>query len=227
MKTVLWRAVAATIALASCGAAAEEVISNPTGVVPYFGTQNLAIILDELGYDYETRANGTIAAVVGDLQIVLAPMACVENRGCVGLNTLAMFDGEASPQALSAFDQAYIFTSVGALSNQPLLYVSRYDIADYGIARGNVQSSLANFIFLAKKFQAEVVNAAGPTSTSGYGDDRSAAALNRRAAGAELTANSVSAALHRAALEATPELVRALATDEGGALVNKIRNVTP
>ena len=145
--------------------------------------------------------------------------------GCLGLHTLALFEGTANSQSLAAFDQKYVFTSVGALSNEAVMYLSRYDIADFGIPRGNVQSSLGNFLYIAEQFSAEVGASSQTVSLEGFADDMSASALNAAGArklGASMAAGDT-AALHRAEIAATPELVRTL-SKIGGARLNKIAN---
>ncbi|MEQ1930245.1 MAG: hypothetical protein ABL957_06890 [Parvularculaceae bacterium] len=224
-------ALALGTVFAASSASAQQTIANPAGMVKNFDVANLGAVLTDLGvaFQAQTRPDGArhILITINGLNVNLIPTACVgaNGSGCLGLHTLALFEGTANSQSLAAFDQKYVFTSVGALSNEAVMYLSRYDIADFGIPRGNVQSSLGNFLYIAEQFSAEVGASSQTVSLEGFADDMSASALNAAGArklGVSMAAGDI-AALHRAEIAATPELVRTL-SKIGGARLNKIAN---
>jgi hypothetical protein len=232
MKTI--SRVAAILAGASgfaAGAAEAKQLSNPAATIANFDVASMAPLLTEMGVAWQklTRDDGSrhILMTVEGLNIDLAPVACRSANGtnCAGLQIVALFEGHANPQTLSAFDMKYAFTSSGALSNAPIFYLSRYEIADYGVQRGNIEASLANFVYIAKRFRSEMAASGETVSKEGFADDMSASALNGAAArksGAMSPAANDLAARHRAELEGTPELVRMLSSLGGGKRLNRI-----
>lgn len=241
MKTVMRASVAAAALAFSIGAASaqtEELVSNPTGMLPNFDVVNLGPVLTDLGVVWQERqlADGRsfIAASIGSaLSFNIVPAACLGADGksnCVGMNTITLFTGGApNPQSVSAFNQKYVFTSAGMYSDGSSAFLSRYDIADYGIPRGNVASSIYTFFQLSQRFREEIANKT--VSADGYADDMSAAALNMEGGKsmgvnvAVATTDGAAASLHQASLEATPELVRRLIASDN-APRNKISNIT-
>jgi hypothetical protein len=150
------------------------------------------------------------------------------NTQCLGAQTFALNEVPAvNQQTINAFNLRYAFLSAGPLSNG--YYLSRYDIADFGIARGNVQSSVASFLSIAATATQELAGGGQTISTIGYAEDLSAGHLNEasaKAIGIEAgVANADPAAMHLREIEATPEFVKALAAS-GAAAFNKIENVS-
>ncbi len=240
MKTFLGRmAFAAAAFVAFTGAANaqnEEVIANPRGMVANFDAVNLGPLLTELGVVWQERRTSDgqafiAASIGGALNFNIVPLACLgpNNTGCVGANVVTFFTGGfANPQSVSAFNQKYVFTSAGIFADNSGAYLSRYEIADYGIPRGNIASSIGSYFALAQKFRDEI--AARTVSADGYGEDLSAGILNVRSAeaigiDARIANDGSMLAIHQAELEATPELVRKLLASEN-APRNKITNVT-
>jgi hypothetical protein len=237
MKKTVFSIVAAATAFGAAGASAQmqDPIVNPRGMVANFDAANLGTVLTELGVVWQERqlADGQrfiAASAGGNLSFNIVPAACLgpNNTGCVGAQMFAMFTGKpATAQSLAAFNASYAFTSVGALPDSSAVYISRYDIADYGIPRGNVASSVFSFFALAERFQQEVIGGTTTVSADGYAEDMSAAYLNRAAgekAGVVSAAASNFATLHQAAFQATPVLARALAESDN-APKNKISNI--
>jgi hypothetical protein len=241
MSKTLMRLSAGLIALATIGGAAnaqtQELISNPRGMVANFDAVNLGPVLTELGIVWQERqtpdGQAFIAASIGgSLNLNIVPLACLGpggRSGCVGANIVTFFTGGyANPQSVSAFNQKYVFTSAGVLSDNSGAYLSRYEIADYGIPRGNVASSIGSYFALAQRFRDEI--AAKTVSADGYADDMSASILNVRSGEAVGIDASVKGdggmlAVHQAGFESTPELVRKLINSDN-APRNKITNVT-
>ncbi len=230
MKLLLG-AAAAAMTLGS-GAMAQT-ISNPSGSVRNFDIANLGPLLTDLGIQWEQRAGPSgapfVVANVNGYFLNIVPTACLgqNNTQCVGAQTFALNEAPAvNQQSINAFNLRYSFLSAGPLANG--FYLSRYDIADYGIARGNVQSSLASFLSIAAQAGAELAGGGQTVSTVGYAEDLSASHLNEaagRAIGLEAgAANGDASALHLREIKAGPEFVKALA-GSGAAAFNKIENV--
>lgn len=239
MKKLSGASLGAAAFMLSAGAAVaqgEEIISNPRGMVANFDAVNLGPVLTELGVVWQERqlADGRsfIAASIGAaLSFNIIPAACLGADGksnCVGANFITLFTGGApNAQSVSAFNQKYVFTSAGMYSDGSSAFLSRYDIADYGIPRGNIASSVYTYFQLAQRFRDEI--ATKTVSADGYADDMSAAALNLESGisigiDAAVATNGSVAAMHQASLEATPELVRKLIASDN-APRNKISNV--
>ncbi len=210
-------------------------IVNPRGMLANFDVATIGPVLTELGIVWQQRQTPDgqtyIAANAGgSLSFNLVPTACLgpNNSNCVGVNTLALYSGgRANPQTVSAFSQRYVFISAGILPGNAGTYVSRYDIADYGIPRGNLASSLQSFVFLAERFAEELKTGTVTVSADGYADDFSARALNAKSAeGVGATAQIIQSVpgLHQAKFETTGELAKTLIASEGAAM-NKISNV--
>jgi hypothetical protein len=226
--------VNAAVAAASLATVASaQTIANPSGVVRNFDIANIGPVLTELGVVWEQRAGPDnqpfIVATIDGYYINLLPTSCrAENfTQCAGLHTWAINEiATVSQQSINAFNLAVPFASAGPIDKG--FYVSRYDIADYGIARGNVHVSLANFYSIAIK-SVSLISGGGQTiSTIGYADDMAAGDLNE--ASGKLLGVDVAvapadsaAALHLKEIKSTAELVKAFAAN-GTAAVNKIEN---
>lgn len=228
MKLALGAAAAALVFGAT---AMAQGISNPAGTVRNFDIASLGPVLTDLGVQWEQRSGPEgqpfIVADVAGVFVNIVPAACQggAGNGCVGAQTFALFESPAvSQQSINAFNLRYAFLSAGPLSNG--YYLSRYDIADFGIARGNVQSSLASFRSIAANASTELSGGSQTVSTVGYADDMSAGVLNdasARAIGVD-TSHASGSDLHLREIRAMPEFVKAFAAS-GAAAYNKIENV--
>lgn len=208
-------------------------VADPNRAIANFDIASVGAVLTELGVTWQTMTaqDGTpivAANVAGALIFYLQPTACqgANNTNCIGLNTLAFFDGAANPQTVRAFNDRYAFVSAGLMSSGGGAYISRYDIADYGIPRGNVASSVLNFVTLADNFQSELASASQTVAFEGYAADLSSSFLNKRGieklTGAhDLPSNSLD--LHQSALEESLQQILMLSTDKTFPH-NKIRN---
>ncbi len=214
--------------------AGQNLISNPRGAVANFDVASLGPILSELGITWksETSQQGQTfitANIGGQLGVNFIPSACINNgvSNCIGLNAIAYFTGAPNQQTVSAFNQKYWFASAGMMSNGQAAYISRYDIADYGIARGNIASSISNFAVLAELFRRELASSGRTVSLDGYADDLSARFLNKQglAQFANTSAPQTLMDHHNAAFEQTPQLISDV-LKAPGASKNKITNVT-
>lgn len=208
---------------------------RPCGMAPNFDADTLMPILAELGLTAQKRTDDNGAVYIAAnynnaLNFTLAPSACSDNnvRQCIGLTTFAYFSGGSiNPQTVSAFNQKYAFISTGLLSDGGA-YISRYDIADFGVPRGNIRSSIGNFVNLAARFSGELAGSGRTVSLEGFADDMASDTLNTRqlvsfdAAQEPLTP----AEMHEKAMAATPIMIREMAADPATPR-NKIENVKP
>ncbi len=221
---------AAAAALALGASAMAQGISNPAGVVRNLDIANLGPVLTDLGVQWEQRSGPEgqpfIVASVNGYFLNIVPAACqgANNTQCLGAQTFALNEAPSvSQQSINAFNIRYAFLSAGPLPNG--YYLSRYDIADYGIARGNVQSSVASFLSIAANAGAELAGGGQTISTIGFAEDLSASHLNEasgRAIGLEVGVSNSDP--HLGEIRATPEFVKALVAT-GNAAFNKIENV--
>lgn len=123
-------------------------VSNPAGILPNFDIENLLPLVLEMGYSSEEgrfdSGDRYIRAVVDGVIVVLQPMACQQtNASCGGLSIMVYYTANnPSLRALIKYNQERLFAKAG-LTNDGF-FVNRYEIADYGIPRGNVRSSIIN-----------------------------------------------------------------------------------
>lgn len=231
MKVLVSAAAAAVVFGAS---AMAQGIPNPAGSMRNFDVANLGPVLTDMGVQWEQRTGPEgkpiIVVNVNGYYLNIVPAACTGPGGtqCLGAQTFALNESPAvSQQSINAFNLRYAFLSAGPIPNG--YYLSRYDIADFGIARGNVLSSVSSFIAIAAN-AAQELNSGGQTvSTIGYAEDLSASHLNEasgRAIGLDVSVNTGAAAAdaHLKEIKATAEFVKALAAS-GAAAFNKIDNV--
>ncbi len=208
-------------------------VTNPTTTMSEFSAQSLGPVLNELGVTWEAHSteNGQPyidANFAGAVNFRLIPSAC-RKAGfveCTGLSMLSGFSGEANAQTVNAFNFRYAFASAG-LDPSGSAYLSRYEISDYGVARGNVATSILVFVQQTAFLADELSSAKQTISLEGYADDLSASSLNRM--GREtMTGVKVIAAnpieLHQQGIEEAAEHVRHFINDKS-APKNKISNI--
>jgi hypothetical protein len=228
---MIFAALAACAVLGATATAEQDIVSNPRGMVPNFDAQNVGPVLTELGAVWQEGVAGDgqryIQASVGDgLYLNLIPAACEGDTGknCVGLSTVAFFSSDAiNYQTIAAFNQRYRFAAAGIAADGKTAYISRYDIADYGIPRGNLASSVANLAYLASIFRQEIASAGKTVSLEGFAEDMSSRLLNAR--GVEAMGGSVAALTrHQKAFEQSAEIIQILMLDKETPQ-NKIENI--
>ena len=209
-------------------------VSNPSSILSDFSTEAIGQVLSELGATWQAYAadNGQPyidANFAGAVNFRLIPAACGEAgfRRCVGLSMLAGFSGDANPQTVNAFNYRFAFASAG-LDPSGEAYLSRYEISDYGMARGNLATSLMVFVQQAAFFAEELSSARRTVSLEGYADDLSASTLNKLVR-EDLTGEKVLAAnpveSHQQGIEEMAEHVRHFISDKS-APKNKITNIS-
>ena len=207
----------------------EDGLQNPSNVVRSFSVQTVGPVLNELGMPWQVKQLDTgtqyIHAASGSLQFVLFFTVC-KDTGCSGLQAVTFFsDSNANPQTVQAFNVRYPFGTTG-VDGDGVAYVSRYDIADYGIPRGNIASSLVNFIGLTEMFASELANSHQTVSLDGYADDLASGHLNRKALehfGGVTGEVKSSAERHQIGFEEGAEIISQLLKDKN-APRNKIQN---
>ena len=236
MMNKLIAAVAVAALTAAGGARAQEdAVTNPRGVVANFDPANIGPILSELGAVWQQRqaSDGRPYIAVsagGELSFNIIPTACQGPNftNCVGMNSVVLFAGSGfNHQTVTAFNQRYWFSTAGLAEDGRSAYLSRYEIADYGIARGNVAASILNLVALADIFREELRTSAQTIAHEGYAEDLSARFLNARVL--EVMAGpgaGLPVTRHQGAMEETAELVRTLLRDRD-APRNKIENIGP
>ncbi len=145
-------------------------VRNPTTLLSNLDVSSIGPIVTEMGYSWETHTTQSgkqfIAANVRSIKMVLLPSACSNgnNSGCLGLQLVAYFDGQRlSPGLVWRYNNDNVFSYIG-LENDDAFFVRRYEIADYGIPRGNLEASIQNF-------RASIDNLRRAFSSAGAGVD--------------------------------------------------------
>lgn len=173
-------AIAAPAALAQGGAP----VQNPSSLITDFSAQSVGPVLNELGVVWQKQeANGQsylAANAGGEITFLLVPAACkgANKSHCVGLSMVAIFDGNANPQTVSAFNYRYAFASAG-LDPSGSAYIKRYEISDYGVPRGNLATSILVFVEQARMLHGELATSRQTVAQQGYADDMASGSLNR------------------------------------------------
>ncbi|MBT8472248.1 MAG: hypothetical protein HKN14_02255 [Marinicaulis sp.] len=230
-------AIIAAVAAGASGASAQNQmqnapVANPSTPIANFDIQSIGPVLNELGVAWQatTSDNGQTyirANFGGILNFNMTPTACRGdgNSDCIGLATIAIFEGNANPQTVGAFNHRYAFATAG-LAPSGEAYTMRYDIADYGIPRGNLASSILNFVNLSQMFREELATSATTVAQQGYADDLASRSMNRAGLD-EMTGGEVNhfnpVELHERGFEFTARLVNETIADET-APRNKILN---
>lgn len=164
---------------------AAPAIDDPQGVMQNFDVARVTPVLDALGVANSVRETDDgdtfIAASIGDqISFNIVPTACLNSNHtrCVGANFIVLFGGPPNRQTVAAFNQRHAFTSAGVVGNNEGVYLLRYEIADYGLPRGNFAASLSAFLHFASLLRAELREGVNTVSLEGYAEDGAAARLN-------------------------------------------------
>jgi len=208
-------------------------VSNPTSMVSEFSAETVGPVLSELGVTWQANQadNGQPyidANFAGVMNFRLIPAACTQSgfQRCIGLSMIAGFTGQANSQTVRAFNYRYAFASAG-LDPSGDAYLSRYEISDYGMPRGNLATSVLVFVQQAALLADELASARQTVSLEGYADDLAASRLNQMVR-EDITGVEVVAAnpveLHQQGIEDLAEHVRQFVSDKS-APKNKIANI--
>ena len=161
-------------------------IKEPYKAMPHFSVSMIGALLDEVGVGWQvvedTPQSKLIYIELGDIVAYLQPTVCSDDK-CIGLSIQAMFEGYVNPQTVQSFNARYPFVSTGLMPQSRGAYISRYEMADFGIARGNFLTSLVNFEYSANMFLKELSSSSQTVSLEGHPDDLSARFLNAQALG--------------------------------------------
>ncbi len=237
MKSVFVLAAGVAATIGAAAAQQDSAISNPNGMVPNFDIATMTPILTELGLEVSTRQTNEGKAFIAaryapsNFTFNIIPAACQNNgvSNCIGVTTLALYTGaNFNAQSVMAFNERYHFISTGKSSDGSNAYILRYEIADFGIPRGNIASSIGNFLVLSDKFTKEVSTSSPTANQIGYADDLSAKYLNGRGLddmSGEAQAIASRLDSHQIGFEEIPELVKQLMNDDSAAR-NKVTNIT-
>ncbi len=141
------------------GFATGDLVSNPGQILTAFDPADIGPILTEIDVLWQTRQDiegrpYIEANADGRIVFIIEPLACrgTVNSDCIGMQLVAVFDGQADPQQVRDFNNNYAFANLGINENGNA-YLNRYDIADYGIPRGNVGVIIDTFIALGEIYQ--------------------------------------------------------------------------
>lgn len=234
-RAIVGLLVSGALLSSGAGLSAQDAptITTPQASIAQFSPETVGPVLNELGLFWQAQQSESgqtyIAASYGGvINFILSPTACRGAGGtdCVGLNMVSIFEGAANPQTVRAFNYRYAFASAG-IDPSGAAYLSRYDLADYGIARGNLATSVMVFVNQVAMFANELETSQRTVSLDGYADDLASSSLNRQVretlSGSEVHAvNSIER--HQFGLEESAAIVRQFIRDET-APRNKIDNV--
>ncbi len=156
-------------------------------IITNFDPENMTPILDGMPLTYEIRRFDDQSLIyfldISGLKMVMAPMACTgENKtNCLGLLTVTAFTDLAPAQsALTYVNDNVPFITAYPGGERGTVF-RRYDLGDFGIARGNVVSSVTNFLGNLRSATDYLYNQEGTVEVgSRTATDNDAASLNRR-----------------------------------------------
>jgi hypothetical protein len=130
-------------------------LTTPNKVLPGFDVNQIAEIAGEIGYEntvvtWSDKTQGVeIDTDAGTFYAT--PEVCKEGA-CYGLAISALFgpDTNVPLSAINYFNHHREFTK--AYSHEGRLYLTRYEIADFGIPKGNIAHNMSNFVAIATDF---------------------------------------------------------------------------
>jgi hypothetical protein len=189
MRTLV---LAAAALLLGAGAQAAEKtasdtttkIRNPSAPLTSLHAEALVPILSQMGLSYEgvTLPRGDRALLVsapGGQRFQITPMACDSQNRCRGMHFVTLFETGADRRTVAAFNERYAFVSAG-VSADNIAYLTRYELADYGIPRGNVAVAIDVFLKTSDLFAEHLKDGPKGLRQAPDGSDLAANALNRR-----------------------------------------------
>lgn len=187
MRTLVISAMTAVLGFGAANAddgalSISSKIRNPSAPLTSLHAEALIPIVSQMGLDYEgvTLPNGDKALLVSTAtgsRFQITPMACGQDGRCKGMHLVSMFETDVDRRTVSAFNDRYAFVSAG-LSKQDLAYLARYEIADFGLPRGNIAVSIDVFLETSRLFADHLEQATGKLKQAPDGSDLSANALN-------------------------------------------------
>lgn len=190
-------------------------VSNPAQTLTSLHAEAIIPVLDELNIQYQgaTLPNGrkvVLAQSPTGIKFQLTPTACDEKGDrCRGVSSMALFQTNAPARVVSSFNARYAFVSAGQ-DDSGVAYISRYDIADYGMARGNFAVSVVNFLQMAALLDRQLYEATNTVRLDASDKDLAAEGLNMKSILADSSmANKagLSTTSHRVSFEMVPETI--------------------
>lgn len=161
-----------------------QLIKQPEVILKSYDIATIGPVLTELGVQWRrsvSKGEPYIAATYRDLDFIITPEACrgAAKTNCLGAHMIAVFRGAPfNQQTVNAFNARFAFTSAG-LDPSGDAFISRYEICDYGEARGNFAISLAVYLNQAISFRKALADSPVTASANGFSSDLDAARLNR------------------------------------------------
>lgn len=209
-------------------------VKNPGTTLNSLHAEAIIPVLAELGLSYKgaTLPNGqkvVLAEAPNGLKFQITPTACVESgERCKGVNMLALFQTRAQERVISSFNYRYAFVSAG-LDDSGVAYISRYDIADYGMPKGNLAVSIQTYLYMASLFDRHLYEATNTVSLEADPADLSAHGLNLQQVMADATLSrslGLSTASHEVSFEEITDAVATFVqadTMAPGRIINQVR----
>lgn len=203
----------------AASARTNDIVSDPGKLFYDYDVENVIPVLQEIGFKWEGRTapDGTKiikASAPNGLIFFLRPTSCRKgaNSGCAGINMVAAFQGDVDQRTVNSFNYRYAFSSAG-VDEGGAAYISRYEIADYGVPKGNFALSMLVFLDQATFFSDTLATATKTVSTDSFAGDLAANSLNMQAilADQKMAKNATSAIqAHQISLEETTKFVSVL-----------------
>lgn len=153
---MMFRFAAAIAALAlAAPAASAQAIPNAAAIINGFTAADLASVAADLGYASQSIVSDNGAAGLSittpeGYQFFVAPTVCTPK--CLGLDIVAFFGPSSATTLTAANDFNASLSLAKTFIASDTIILSRYVIADYGTARGNVGAEFTNFIGLAVRY---------------------------------------------------------------------------
>ena len=227
---------AGTASAQSNGLTAQKApVKNPAATLLSLHAEAVIPVLAELGLSYQGASlpNGqkvVLAEAPNGLKFQITPTACeADGERCKGLNMLALFQTRAPERVISAFNYRYAFVSTG-LDESGVAYISRYDIADYGMAKGNLAVSIQTYLYMASLFDRHLYEATNTVSVEADPADLSAHALNMQQVMADASlsdALGVTVSSHEVSFEAITDAVGTFVQADAmspGRIINQVKD---
>lgn len=154
-KTARFAVAAMTLAGSFAVTPALADLTMPKQLLPGFDSNQIVQIAEEIGLTASLikGSGGATAAQIDTTSgtFYAIPTVC-RTSTCYGMELIADFGAgpEVPLKVLNYFNHYRVFTK--AYLQDGHIFLSRYEIADFGIPKGNVASNLANFIDVAKDF---------------------------------------------------------------------------
>ncbi|MEE4208957.1 MAG: YbjN domain-containing protein [Parvularcula sp.] len=170
------------VAMAGPALGTSSKIRNPSAPLTSLHAEALIPIITQMELSYEgvTLPGGQKVLLVqapDGAKFQVTPTACDQQGRCRGLHISSMFKTDADRRTVSAFNDRYAFVSAG-MTEDKVAYLTRYEIADFGMPRGNLAVSLEVFIETAALFAEHLGSAERGLKGAPHASDLAATGLN-------------------------------------------------